>query len=86
MAILWETIWQNGEPDWLAACALPEVKLYLYGVRGGHLTATAASGTRAKQIVKAARMSLNKPEAPQSKPEAPQSKPEAPQSNPEAPQ
>jgi hypothetical protein len=48
---------EDAEPDWAAACAFPEVKLYVYE-RGGHLTATAQSATRAKQIVKAARTSL----------------------------
>jgi 5-(carboxyamino)imidazole ribonucleotide synthase len=51
----------NGEPDWAAACAFPGVKLHLYGLSGGHLTATAASAARAKQIVRAARASLTGP-------------------------
>jgi phosphoribosylaminoimidazole carboxylase (NCAIR synthetase) len=50
--------WGDGEPDWAAACALPGVKLHLYGERNGHLTATAASATLAKQIVRAACNSL----------------------------
>lgn len=58
MAVLNESIWERGEPDWAAVLALPEVKLHLYGDRKGHLTATAASGTLAKQIVRAARSSL----------------------------
>ena len=43
-------LWENGEPDWAAACAEPEVKLHLYGKseprRGrkmGHLTALGAN-------------------------------------------
>ena len=46
--------WDDGEPDWAAACALPGVKLHLYGGHSGHLTATAASATLAKQIVRTA--------------------------------
>jgi phosphoribosylaminoimidazole carboxylase (NCAIR synthetase) len=46
--------WGPGEPDWAAACALPGIKLHLYDGRSGHLTATAASATLAKQIVRAA--------------------------------
>lgn len=51
--------WGDGEPDWAAACALPGVKLHLYGGRSGHLTATATSATLAKQIVRTARTSLD---------------------------
>ncbi len=51
-------LWSSGEPQWLKACALPDVKLHLYGKREprpgrkmGHLTAlassTAAATTRA---------------------------------------
>jgi phosphoribosylaminoimidazole carboxylase (NCAIR synthetase) len=40
---------EEGEPDWAAALAFPSVKLYR-----NHLTATAASATLAKQIVRAA--------------------------------
>ncbi len=47
--------WDEGEPDWAAALAFPSVKLHLYGDRRGHLTATAASATLAKQIGRAAR-------------------------------
>ncbi len=44
----------QGDADWSAACAMPEVKIYP-GDHTGHLTATAPSATRAKQIVLAAR-------------------------------
>jgi 5-(carboxyamino)imidazole ribonucleotide synthase len=47
--------WGDNEPDWAAACAFPEVKIHLYGDHRGHLTASAASATLAKQIVSAAR-------------------------------
>ena len=54
-----EQAWDNGEPDWAAACEMPDVKLHLYG-RRGHLTATATSATLAKQIVLAARARLTR--------------------------
>ncbi len=48
MANLLGDLWAEGEPDWLAACAFPEVKLHLYGKlaprpgrKMGHLTALA---------------------------------------------
>jgi 5-(carboxyamino)imidazole ribonucleotide synthase len=59
MAVLPEDTWSNGDPNWTAATAMPEVKLHLSGNRCGFLTATAASGTLAKQIVRAARASLS---------------------------
>jgi 5-(carboxyamino)imidazole ribonucleotide synthase len=59
MAVLPEDIWNNGDPNWTAATVMPEVKLHLNGGRSGFLTATAASGTLAKQIVRAARASLS---------------------------
>ena len=34
MANLLGELWQNGEPDWAAALAIPEVKLHLYGKQG----------------------------------------------------
>lgn len=58
MVVLNEDAWAAGEPDWVAASALPEVKIHLNGPTTGHLTATAASGTLAKQIARAARVSL----------------------------
>ncbi len=46
MANLLGDLWAAGEPDWIAACACPEVKLHLYGKleprpgrKMGHLTA-----------------------------------------------
>lgn len=60
-------IWQQGEPDWLAACAFPNVKLHLYGKheprtgrKMGHLTACAASPAEARQLALAARDALSK--------------------------
>ena len=65
MANLLGDLWQEGEPDWAAACAFPEVKLHLYGKlaarRGrkmGHLTALAATPEEAARIVRAARSAL----------------------------
>jgi 5-(carboxyamino)imidazole ribonucleotide synthase len=65
MANLLGDLWDAGEPDWVAACSRPEVKLHLYGKsearpgrKMGHLTATAESADRAEQLVRAARASL----------------------------
>ena len=48
MANLLGDLWQDGEPNWAAACAFPAVKLHLYGKsvaqpgrKMGHLTALA---------------------------------------------
>ncbi|MGZ8444906.1 MAG: 5-(carboxyamino)imidazole ribonucleotide synthase, partial [Candidatus Binatia bacterium] len=58
-------LWHGGEPNWPAACALPDVKLHLYGKieprpgrKMGHLTALAATGESAAQIVLLARENL----------------------------
>ncbi|HVY92626.1 MAG TPA: ATP-grasp domain-containing protein [Bryobacteraceae bacterium] len=59
MAVLNGDTWSNGEPNWIAASAMPEVKLHLNGNHSGFLAATAASGTLARQIVRAARASLS---------------------------
>lgn len=65
MANLLGDLWDHGEPDWRAACALPEVKLHLYGKlearpgrKMGHLTALAHSGAEAARIAAAARETL----------------------------
>jgi 5-(carboxyamino)imidazole ribonucleotide synthase len=68
MANLLGDLWQNGEPDWIAACRFPEVKLHLYGKatprpgrKMGHLTALASfgeSGEEARRRVLAAREAL----------------------------
>jgi 5-(carboxyamino)imidazole ribonucleotide synthase len=62
-------LWQDGEPDWPAACAPPAVKLHLYGKREarrgrkmGHLTARAATTDAALELVSAARDALTKRE------------------------
>lgn len=62
MANLLGDLWSAGEPDWAAACALPNVKLHLYGKtearpgrKMGHLTAL---GPGARERVIAARKVL----------------------------
>ncbi len=66
MANLLGDLWHAGEPDWAAACALPDVKLHLYGKveprpgrKMGHLTALAASPELAAQTVLLARQKLS---------------------------
>jgi 5-(carboxyamino)imidazole ribonucleotide synthase len=62
MANLLGDIWTNGEPNWVAACGNPNVKLHLYGKlapragrKMGHLTALAPEPGAALEIVQAAR-------------------------------
>jgi len=62
MANLLGDLWQAGPPDWAAACALPGVKLHLYGKtearpgrKMGHLTALESGGSAAAQVALAAR-------------------------------
>ncbi|MBV9867912.1 MAG: 5-(carboxyamino)imidazole ribonucleotide synthase [Abitibacteriaceae bacterium] len=66
MANLLGDLWQDGEPNWAAACAFPDVKLHLYGKstaqpgrKMGHLTAFGDSIEAAKQTVCAARSALS---------------------------
>lgn len=70
MANLLGDVWQNGEPDWNAALALPGVHLHLYGKsearprrKMGHLTATANSAEEAAKLVRSAREKLCKPKS-----------------------
>jgi 5-(carboxyamino)imidazole ribonucleotide synthase len=65
MANLLGEVWEQGEPDWKAALAFPDVKLHLYGKSSprpgrkmGHLTALAATAAEAKTRVIAARNAL----------------------------
>jgi 5-(carboxyamino)imidazole ribonucleotide synthase len=65
MANLLGDLWRNGEPDWAAACAMPEVKLHLYGKlearpgrKMGHLTAMAETGEEAARLAMRARKAL----------------------------
>ena len=62
MANLLGDLWDSGEPDWVAACASPSVKLHLYGKlsarpgrKMGHLTAL---GPNAEEEVRQARVAL----------------------------
>ena len=65
MANLLGDLWEGGEPNWSAACAIPDVKLHLYGKaeprpgrKMGHLTALAESPQEAARLVLAAREAL----------------------------
>ncbi len=65
MANLLGDVWGDGEPDWLSALALPDVKLHLYGKsdarpgrKMGHLTATAATAIAAETLARNARARL----------------------------
>jgi 5-(carboxyamino)imidazole ribonucleotide synthase len=58
-------LWEKGEPNWQAACAIPDVKLHLYGKaeprpgrKMGHLTALAETPQKAAGIALQARTSL----------------------------
>ncbi|QOV89952.1 5-(carboxyamino)imidazole ribonucleotide synthase [Humisphaera borealis] len=65
MSNLLGDIWQDGEPDWAAACAIPGVKLHLYGKaeprkgrKMGHLTALGDTPQEAAKKAIAAREAL----------------------------
>ncbi len=65
MANLLGDLWEQGEPNWAAACAFPQVKVHLYGKlaprkgrKMGHLTALAASAQEAEHLVRQARAAL----------------------------
>jgi len=67
MANLLGDLWHDGEPDWRAACAFPNVKLHLYGKhearagrKMGHLTALAPTTDEALRLVRAARAALTR--------------------------
>lgn len=62
MANVLGELWTDGEPNWAAACAVPGVKLHLYGKisprpgrKMGHLTATAKTVQEAQDRVISAR-------------------------------
>ncbi len=66
MANLLGDAWKNGEPDWKAAAAFPDVKIHLYGKTSpkpgrkmGHLTAFGATVEEAADKVRAARAALS---------------------------
>jgi 5-(carboxyamino)imidazole ribonucleotide synthase len=65
MANLLGDVWAQGEPDWAAAAAIPNVKIHLYGKleprpgrKMGHLTALAETVDDALEDVLRARRSL----------------------------
>lgn len=65
MANLLGDVWANGEPNWAAAAAIPDVKIHLYGKleprtgrKMGHLTAVADSAVEAARLVREARAAL----------------------------
>ena len=65
MANLLGDLWGNGEPDWAAALAIPEIKLHLYGKQEarpgrkmGHLTAMADTREQAVERVVEGRRGL----------------------------
>ena len=65
MANLLGDVWANGEPNWAAAAAMPNVKIHLYGKvepragrKMGHLTAVADSAVEAARLVREARAAL----------------------------
>jgi 5-(carboxyamino)imidazole ribonucleotide synthase len=67
MANVLGDLWQDGEPNWAAAAACPDVKLHLYGKEDvrpgrkmGHLTALAPSAGTAVERVLHARQRLSK--------------------------
>jgi 5-(carboxyamino)imidazole ribonucleotide synthase len=69
MANLLGDLWAEGEPDWRAAAAFPDVKLHLYGKtearkgrKMGHLTALAATPEEAARRALAAREALTRRE------------------------
>jgi 5-(carboxyamino)imidazole ribonucleotide synthase len=67
MANLLGDLWSAGEPDWMAACLLPHVRLHLYGKteprpgrKMGHITALASSTDEALAMALNARAALTR--------------------------
>jgi 5-(carboxyamino)imidazole ribonucleotide synthase len=67
MANLLGDLWSDGEPDWVAALAFPDVKLHLYGKhearpgrKMGHMTCLAPTAALARDRVVAARAALTR--------------------------
>ena len=65
MANLLGDVWSHGTPDWSAACAIPDVKLHLYGKldarpgrKMGHLTALGSTPEAAAETALRARDAL----------------------------
>jgi 5-(carboxyamino)imidazole ribonucleotide synthase len=60
-------LWTHGEPDWVAAAAMPDVKIHLYGKSGprpgrkmGHLVAFGSASEEAAHRAQAARAALSR--------------------------
>jgi len=75
-------LWAYGEPDWLAAAAMPDVKIHLYGKsdprpgrKMGHLVAFGGSSEEAAHRALAARAALLKSVAPAAAKRKPSSRP-----------
>jgi 5-(carboxyamino)imidazole ribonucleotide synthase len=67
MANLLGDLWAHGEPDWMAAAAIPEVKIHLYGKAAprpgrkmGHLVAFGTTVEEAADLVREARRRLQR--------------------------
>jgi 5-(carboxyamino)imidazole ribonucleotide synthase len=67
MANLLGDLWAHGEPDWMAAAAMPEVKIHLYGKadprpgrKMGHLVAFGPTVEAAADLVREARRRLQR--------------------------
>jgi 5-(carboxyamino)imidazole ribonucleotide synthase len=65
MANLLGDVWQNGEPNWVAALSDPSVKLHLYGKaeakpgrKMGHITVTAETASAAASTARNVRSML----------------------------
>jgi 5-(carboxyamino)imidazole ribonucleotide synthase len=65
MANILGDLWNDAEPDWVAACSHPQVKLHLYGKhqarpgrKMGHMTTLGSSVAEAAELVKTARKAL----------------------------
>jgi 5-(carboxyamino)imidazole ribonucleotide synthase len=65
MANILGDLWNDAEPDWVAACSHPQVKLHLYGKhqarpgrKMGHMTALGSNVSEAAELVKTARSAL----------------------------
>lgn len=64
-------VWANGEPNWVAVAAMPDVKIHLYGKaepragrKMGHLVAFGSTAEEAMHHAQAARAALVKPATP----------------------
>ena len=67
MANLLGDLWEHGEPNWAAACTVPNLKLHLYGKaearagrKMGHLTVLSDTAREAQRIAMAAREALRR--------------------------